>query len=260
MRIEIVFKTPTASIPINYQYQLCSFIYKRLRHVDRNFGSFLHEKGYKGFKLFTFSQLFFEKSAVRFGSLLLWPARGRWYISSVSEEFIMNFFSSLIQVPQIEIEGTFFPIEQINLLREPNFEGYAEFFVLSPLVVSIPVDRNGKIYHKYLMPGDEEFESTLVKNLVKKYEAFYGEKLDPQLSIEPDWDYIRKRERITKLIDIRGIKIKGTVFPFKARGDSRLIKIGYEAGFGERNSLGFGMVAPLISETPVKKLFDSGTQ
>jgi len=188
MRLEIVFKTPESSIPIDYQYQLCSFVYKRLRHVYRGFGTFLHESGYKGFKLFTFSQLFFEKSAARFNSLLLWPARGRWYVSSVSEEFIMNFFSSLIQMPQIEIEGIFFPIEQINLLQEPNFEGCAEFFMLSPLVVSIPVDRNGKIYHKYLMPGDEKFESTLVKNLVKKYEAFYGEKIDAQLSIEPDWD------------------------------------------------------------------------
>jgi len=259
MRLEIVFKTPESSIPIDYQYQLCSFVYKRLRHVDQGFGTFLHERGYKGFKLFTFSQLFFEKSAARFNSLLLWPARGRWYVSSVSEEFIMNFFSSLIQMPQIEIEGIFFPIEQINLLQEPNFEGCTEFLMLSPLVVSIPVDRNGKIYHKYLMPGDEKFESTLVKNLVKKYEAFYGEKIDAELSIEPDWDYIRRRERITKLIDIRGVKIKATVFPFKARGDSRLIKIGYEAGFGERNSLGFGMVACAIPETPVKKLFDSAT-
>lgn len=256
MRLEIVFRTYTCSIPINYHYQLCSFVYKRLMHVDRDFESFLHEKGYKGFKLFTFSQLFFERSAVRFDSLLIWPAMGRWYISSVSEEFIMNFFSSLIQVPQIEIEGTVFPVEQINLLQEPIFEGYAEFFMLSPLVVSVPIERNGKLYHKYLLPSDEQFEQVLNKNLIKKYEAFYGEAIDASITIEPDWDYIKRRNRITKLIDIRGIKIKGAVFPFKVRGDSRLIKLGYEVGFGERNSLGFGMVAPMVSEVPLKKIFE----
>ncbi|MHA1827019.1 MAG: CRISPR-associated endoribonuclease Cas6, partial [Candidatus Heimdallarchaeaceae archaeon] len=29
---------------------------------------------------------------------------------------------------------------------------------------------------------------------------------------------------------------------FKAYGDDELIKVGYQAGFGEKNSLGFGMV------------------
>ncbi len=29
---------------------------------------------------------------------------------------------------------------------------------------------------------------------------------------------------------------------FEARGSVDLLKIGYEAGFGERNSMGFGMV------------------
>ncbi|RLG47654.1 MAG: CRISPR-associated endoribonuclease Cas6, partial [Thermoproteota archaeon] len=29
---------------------------------------------------------------------------------------------------------------------------------------------------------------------------------------------------------------------FKAYGDEELIKVGYQAGFGEKNSLGFGMV------------------
>ncbi|RLF81520.1 CRISPR-associated endoribonuclease Cas6, partial [Thermococci archaeon] len=29
---------------------------------------------------------------------------------------------------------------------------------------------------------------------------------------------------------------------FKAYGDGELIKVGYQAGFGEKNSLGFGMV------------------
>ncbi|MEJ5229526.1 MAG: CRISPR-associated endoribonuclease Cas6 [Pseudothermotoga sp.] len=257
MRLQITFKTTTCSIPINYQYQLCSFVYKRLLHIDRDFESFLHEKGYKGFKLFTFSQLFFDKAAARFGSLLIWPARGRWYISSVSQDFIMNFFSSLIEIPQIEIEGVFFPIEEVILLEEQNFEECAEFFMLSPLVVSVPIDRNGKIYHKYLFPGDEQFEETLSKNLVKKYEAFYGEKLSSTISIEPDWEYIKKREKITKLVDIHGIKVKGSVFPFKAKGDSKLLKMGYEAGFGERNSLGFGMVAPVVSEKPNQKLFNS---
>lgn len=242
MRLEILFKTPVCSIPINYHYQLCSFVYKRLKHTDSDFESFLHEKGFKGFRLFTFSQLFFNKSAVKGNSLLIWSSTGRWYVSSISEDFLMFFFSSLIEIPQIEIEGTVFPIKEVNLLPQPQIDEQMEFFMLSPLVVSTPVDQNGKLYHKFLFPGDEKFEEILSRNLVKKYEAFYGEKIDATIFIEPDWEYIKKRNKITKLIDIKGIKIKGSIFPFKAKGDSRLLKMGYEVGFGERNSLGFGMV------------------
>ncbi|MFN4190994.1 MAG: CRISPR-associated endoribonuclease Cas6 [Pseudothermotoga sp.] len=252
LRLEVIFKTATCSIPINYHYQLCSFVYKRLKHKDRDFESFLHEQGFKGFKMFTFSQLFFDKSAVRDNSLLIWPSGGRWYVSSISEDFLMYFFSSLIEIPQIEIRRTIFPIEQVSLLPEIEFKEEMEFFMLSPLVVSIPVDRNGKLYHKYLFPGDEQFEQVLSKNLIKKYEAFYREKIDGSISIEPDWEYIKKRSKITKLIDINGIKIKGSIFPFKASGDIRLLKIAYEVGFGERNSLGFGMVKTLKDDFPQK--------
>ena len=30
---------------------------------------------------------------------------------------------------------------------------------------------------------------------------------------------------------------------FVAHGDTELLKLGYEAGFGEKNSMGFGMVS-----------------
>ncbi|HEY8542105.1 MAG TPA: CRISPR-associated endoribonuclease Cas6 [Pseudothermotoga sp.] len=258
MRLEIIFRTPMCSISINYHYQLCSFVYKRLKHTDSDFETFLHEKGFKGFRMFTFSQLFFNKSALRDNSLLIWPSRGTWYVSSISKDFLMYFFSSLIEIPQIEIEGTVFPIEQINLLPEKEINQEMDFFMLSPLVVSVPIDQNGKLYHKFLFPGDDQFEEILNKNLIKKYEAFYGERLNTAISIEPDWEYIRKKNRITKLIDIKGIKIKGSIFPFRAKGDTRLIKIGYEVGFGERNSLGFGMVEVSRKEPTEesKKLFE----
>lgn len=47
---------------------------------------------------------------------------------------------------------------------------------------------------------------------------------------------------MTRLIDYKGIKIRGVMAPFTARGNVELLKLGYSAGFGEKNSLGFGMV------------------
>lgn len=43
------------------------------------------------------------------------------------------------------------------------------------------------------------------------------------------------------LTDIRGIKVRGWLAPFTVEGSPELIELGYEAGFGSRNSMGFGM-------------------
>jgi CRISPR-associated endoribonuclease Cas6 len=51
----------------------------------------------------------------------------------------------------------------------------------------------------------------------------------------------RRGRRASVLTDIRGIKVRGWLAPFTIEGSPELIEIGYEAGFGARNSMGFGM-------------------
>ncbi|MDK2954420.1 MAG: CRISPR-associated endoribonuclease Cas6, partial [Kosmotoga sp.] len=43
---------------------------------------------------------------------------------------------------------------------------------------------------------------------------------------------------------------------FKAYGDEELIRVGYQAGFGEKNSLGFGMVKVDERKPRVKRVID----
>ena len=59
MRLTIFLdKTNGDTIPINYQYPLSAAIYQIIAKGDKDYASFLHEKGYgKGFKFFTFSQI-----------------------------------------------------------------------------------------------------------------------------------------------------------------------------------------------------------
>ena len=47
---------------------------------------------------------------------------------------------------------------------------------------------------------------------------------------------------MTRLVDYKGTKIRGVVAPFHVIGAPELIHIGYECGFGDKNSMGFGMV------------------
>mgnify|MGYP001773100114 CR=1 FL=1 len=46
----------------------------------------------------------------------------------------------------------------------------------------------------------------------------------------------------SRLYEVQRTKVRGFEFMFWAEGDPELLKVGYEAGFGERNAQGFGMV------------------
>ena len=64
-----------------------------------------------------------------------------------------------------------------------------------------------------------------------------------------DQGYIDKRKgRVTRLVDYKGIKIRGVVSLFHVIGAPELIRVGYECGFGDKNSAGFGMVEVLRKE------------
>jgi len=91
----------------------------------------------------------------------------------------------------------------------------------------------------------------LFDNLCRKYEALFGSRLDAgraHFRFTLDQDYAdRKNGKIQKLITIKEgrpdeTKVKGLLAPFRLEAPVELMEIGYECGFGERNSQGFGMV------------------
>ncbi|ACB09357.1 MAG TPA: CRISPR-associated endoribonuclease Cas6 [Thermotoga sp.] len=244
MRLKVSFQAMESTVPLNYNYFLSSFIYKRLASQNENFARFLHEKGYgKRFKFFTFSQLFFENSRVSGERIFIFPGKGWWYISSPVVEFVRYMFSSLSEDPVIRVGKTEFIVKSIDIENSLPDQSEYHFIMLSPLVVSVPEENNGKLYHRYLHPEEEEFYEVFRKNLMKKYRAFYGKDPEGTVEVIPDWDYIKSRHRITKRIKLKNAFVRAVVFPFKIRGEKKLVEIGYEAGFGEKNSMGFGMVA-----------------
>jgi len=94
------------------------------------------------------------------------------------------------------------------------------------------------------MPDEPEFSELVRQNLIRKYEAIHARKpQDDSFTMEFDAEYIRKRGgRITRLIRYKEIDIRGILCPFHASGNPELMFVGYECGFGDKNSAGFGMV------------------
>ena len=87
-----------------------------------------------------------------------------------------------------------------------------------------------------LFPDKPKFYENLRRNLIRKHEAFYGEKP------EDDELNLKVIDSKTKKIQIKNTSHRCVEMVFIAEGSKELLEIGYKAGFGERNSMGFGMV------------------
>ena len=208
---------------------------------DAPFPDFLHDKGFyyngKAFKLFTFSPLFSPRRKVLKDGLLM-EGGIDWFISSPKEEFVANLAHGILQQGFLLLWNQRLLIEQVEVLNQPEFANRMSFRTLSPIVVSTgEKNKAGNLHKKYLGLEEPESQRILEENLRRKYIACYDREPSSQgITIKP------LRTPQSKLIDYKGTKIRGWFTHFIAQGNSELIKIGYEAGFGEENSAGFGMV------------------
>jgi len=241
---------------LNYNYQLASGIYSLLKFGSPEFSHFLHNNGYsylgKNYKLFTFS-LRFENISIENNRIKLLSPYAKLIISSpIIEDFIKNFVIGTFEQQKIELsiggEVTEFKILQMELLPEPKFTDSMKFILLSPLVLSTGRENDGKMVQYYLRPSDiKEINRILTKNLKNKYAIVNNKEIaTDELQLEWDENYLRKKRRITKKVTINKagiypIDVIGIQAPFTLKGSPELIKTGYQCGFGEKNSMGFGM-------------------
>lgn len=248
MRVKITFSLQKNKVlPINYNYYLASLIYSLLRKSSFEFSSFLHQRGFeldgKHFKLFTFSQLLFKKKRVERDKIVNLGEHIEWFVSSPADEFIQHFVNGLFAGQEIKLSDEKLTPERVETMPLPEFGRNNAFSCLSPITMSTRLERNNKLTMYYFKLNENGFKEKIKQNLIRKYKLLY--KRNPQgadLEMEFDEDYIRRGQGISRLINFKGINIRGYTAPFTASGNPELIKVGYECGFGDKNSLGFGMV------------------
>lgn len=244
-------------LPLNYNHAVASLIYYTLGHASVEFAARLHDEGFNAdgrrFKLFTFSRLQLRRSRVTEDRLLLQDPTIILQISSPVAEFIEHFVTGLFQAASFNIAGARFTLQQAETLPTPVFTNRMSFRALSPITESVRDDEGGT---RFLSPEDD-WSEIMQRNLLRKYKALHGHTpADVSLHWMWDQDYLkesaRRGRRASVLTDIRGIKVRGWLAPFSVEGNKELIEIGYEAGFGARNSMGFGMVEESRAESLVR--------
>ena len=255
--LELSHRKRTITLPINNSYLVSSLIYNIVDQSSSEYAERLHEQGYRlenrAFKLFTFSPVYpggsrkwvlHENGTMSTGEPLL-----RVTISSPKEEFVEHLVVGLLRETQVWIGNERFRVETVRKLDPPEFSDEMSFIMLSPVVCT--TKREPEQYPQFLFPGDPEFRRVLLENLCRKYQALNGrafECSEGDISFEIDPGYAgRMNGKVQKLITVKEgrsdeTKIKGSFAPFRIRAPRELIEIGYECGFGEKNSQGFGMV------------------
>jgi CRISPR-associated endoribonuclease Cas6 len=255
--LELSHRKRTVTLPINNCHLISSLIYNIVDRSSSEYAERLHEQGYRlanrAFKLFTYSPLYpgshrkwvmHENGTMSSGESLLHVT-----ISSPKEEFIEYLVIGLLHDPLVWIGNERFRVETVRKLDPPEFSDDMQFIMLSPIVCA--TKREGEHYPQYLFPGDEEFERVVLENLCRKYQALHGRLFSgtcDEFSLALDPAYVERMEgKVQKLITLKEgrsdeTRVKGTLAPFRVIAPRELIEVGYDCGFGEKNSQGFGMV------------------
>ena len=253
MRVKLTLMAtgPKTALPLNYNHAVAGLIYRTLGSASEEFATKLHDEGFKAerrsFKLFTFSRLFANRSRVAGNRLLLESPQVTLLVSSPVADFVEYFVSGLFQSERFNIAGAEFKLAEAETIAPPEFSERMRFRALAPITESVRDEQNRV---RYL--GLEDDWSEIIKgNLVRKHIALHGrEPSDSRLHWEWDKVYIteqaKRNRRPSVLIEVsEGIKVRGWLVPFTIEGSKELIEIGYEAGFGKNNAMGFGMAEVL---------------
>jgi CRISPR-associated endoribonuclease Cas6 len=230
-----------------YHHKVQGFIYSLLRNT-----SFvkLHDK--KGYKFFSFSNIFQSKNYDQPIFNLL--------ISSPSSDFIEQISYQLqkiidVQIP-IEIDGLF-ALQKIDVVSTRNFAFPLEVITGTPTLIRIPLERFSKlstesapytsIYWRCSHPI-QLFIDAVESNLKKKYKDFSkGSYINGRII-----EVFKFKKQVSTRIEVNNVKVTviGSIWEFTfsdtVRREVQLFAL--DCGLGERNSLGFGFLNPILTK------------
>ncbi len=222
-------------IDVNYQYHLASMIYRCIQRADESLSLELHKPN--TFKFWTFSKLMVpeRKFKILREKMIIESEEVYFYFSTARDIIGARFIEGLLMKPKVKICNASFTVYEIKVLKEDKIGRRVRFVTLSP--ISVTTVRYGKTYDLY--PNDPKFYENLRRNLIRKYITLYGrEPSNRDITVKP----LKVKP---KRIRIKNAYHRCVEMVFDAEGSRELLEIGYKAGFGERNSMGFGMVKTL---------------
>ena len=240
-------------LPLNYQYECSSAIYRILSKADAEYATWLHNNGFelnpnKKFKLFTFSRLAIPSFRLlrQEGKLKIQSDTVNWQITFLPEKSTQKFIEGLFMNQTFEIGSdrqtvVQFTIVSVEAMPEPEYSEEMEFNTLSPMCIKFKGD-DDKTY--YLSPADVRATYLIFNGLIDRYKTFYH----AQPPFTPsDCKLEVTREPKSALITIKAgspheTRVRGYMCSFKVNAPVEIMKLIYASGIGSMNAIGFGCV------------------
>lgn len=222
-------------LPLQYNHLIQGMIYYNL---DQELGEFLHNKGYthnkRSFKMFNFSRLIGRFKINHHEKTITFLSDVELYISSIMDDFCKSFGNSLLKKGEIFIGNNILVIKEMQLIPTETSSKDVLVQSLSPIVVySTFLKPEGGKYTCYFMPGEPMFQQLIMKNLKKKWQAFYDSLPPEDFKIIPIGNH---QQNITLY---KNTVIKGASGLFRLQGNSDLISFALGVGLGGKGSQGF---------------------
>lgn len=247
MRLAVTFsKVDRCKLSWNYPENLQALVYRWLAEADGQLARALHDRGYvfKGhrYKLFVYSLLHGEHSKGDREGIEL-SGQIKWQIASPCIEFMEALALGLLRLDEVRLEQNRLRLEAVSVPPTPQFSsGRAYLRTLSPIVVSTVLEQNGLLKKRFLAPEDSHFGRVLGENLCRKA-SLLSVAAEAKIEFEP----VKLKSR---LFCLHGTYVRGWEGWFFVEAAPELLQVGYEAGFGERNGQGFGMVEVVCRRSP----------
>lgn len=181
MRFKLLFSISSSGeniIPINYQYEFSSWIYRTIHYADPEFARWLHDEGYSSgvqrFKFFTFSNLEIPHRAFSIAGdrMKILSEECSMQISFLIGEAASPFINGLFLNQDFSIGDTIsrvnFRVKTVERLPDPDFSDEVILQALSPVVVGKSRLPEGGIGTAYLSPEEDGYGELFFRNLSRK--------------------------------------------------------------------------------------------
>lgn len=177
--LSLDFGTYGNVMPINYQYELSSWIYHTLAKGDKEYAEWLHTNGFtygtKKFKLFTFSNIKFGRHKIVGERIILYDREAEFFISFLPEKSTEKFIKGVFTSQQFQLGDRISKIccnvSSVSAMPTPELYSVMIFKTLSPMVISGHLS-NGK--DTYISPESQDAGLRIYDNLCSKYYAYHG--------------------------------------------------------------------------------------
>ena len=232
MKIKIILKGEKDLLyPFNYNGEVKKLICNIAQDYD------------KKFNFFTFSNLIMNDYVVNDTGLFSKSDEVSFYLSSPDDFFISCVVNGLCCSEDIQLCNNMLNVDKIEFIECPNFsqDSIFTFKTLSPILIRSTKEINGQYRQIDLSPYDDLFLARLEDNLKSKYCNFNNlKKCEKSLKILKCNNV--KSKRISTLNNGHCIFNRVYFVNLNVIGDNDLLNFAWNAGFGERNNLGFGMI------------------